>query len=99
MGTKILIVEDNLILCDMLQRWLQKAGYDTVTATDEPSARKKIRGNDVALVLADVRLPEGDGISLLEWSTKHGAGIPFVIMTGYGSISDAVRAIKQGAKD
>lgn len=34
MGTKILIVEDNLILCDMLQRWLQKAGYDTVTATD-----------------------------------------------------------------
>lgn len=99
MGTKILIVEDNLILCDMLQRWLQKAGYDTVTATDEPSARKKIRGNDVALVLADVRLPEGDGISLLEWSTKHGAGIPFVIMTGYGSISDAVRAIKLDAKD
>ena len=61
MGMKktLLIVEDNLILCDILERWLQKAGYGVLTAIDEPSARRKIKGNNVALVLTDVRLPEG----------------------------------------
>lgn len=80
MGMKktLLIVEDNLILCDILERWLQKAGYGVLTAIDEPSARRKIKGNNVALVLTDVRLPEGDGISLLEWSISQGLHIPFV---------------------
>ena len=79
MGMKktLLIVEDNLILCDILERWLQKAGYGVLTAIDEPSARRKIKGNNVALVLTDVRLPEGDGISLLEWSISQGLHIPF----------------------
>ena len=83
MGMKktLLIVEDNLILCDILERWLQKAGYGVLTAIDEPSARRKIKGNNVALVLTDVRLPEGDGISLLEWSISQGVHIPFVVMT------------------
>lgn len=95
----LLIVEDNLILCDILERWLQKAGYGVLTAIDEPSARRKIKGNNVALVLTDVRLPEGDGISLLEWSISQGLHIPFVVMTEHASIADAVRAVKLGAKD
>ena len=101
MGMKktLLIVEDNLILCDILERWLQKAGYGVLTAIDEPSARRKIKGNNVALVLTDVRLPEGDGISLLEWSISQGLHIPFVVMTEHASIADAVRAVKLGAKD
>ena len=101
MGMKktLLIVEDNLILCDILERWLQKAGYRVLTAIDEPSARRKIKGNNVALVLTDVRLPEGDGISLLEWSISQGLHIPFVVMTEHASIADAVRAVKLGAKD
>ena len=79
MKKTLLIVEDNLILCDILERWLQKAGYRVLTAIDEPSARRKIKGNNVALVLTDVRLPEGDGISLLEWSISQGLHIPFVV--------------------
>ena len=51
------------------------------------------------LVLTDVRLPGGDGISLLEWSVKQKLSVPFVVMTEYASITDAVRAIKLGAKD
>lgn len=51
------------------------------------------------LVLSDVRLPEGSGISLLEWMGKEHTGIPFVVMTGYASISDAVHAVKLGARD
>ena len=42
MKKTLLIVEDNLILCDILERWLQKAGYRVLTAIDEPSARRKI---------------------------------------------------------
>ena len=64
MKKTLLIVEDNLILCDILERWLQKAGYRVLTAIDEPSARRKIKGNNVALVLTDVRLPEGDGTGM-----------------------------------
>lgn len=44
MKKTLLIVEDNLILCDILERWLQKAGYRVLTAIDEPSARRKSRG-------------------------------------------------------
>lgn len=99
MKKKILLVEDNLILCDILKRWLLKAGYEVMTATDEPSARRKMKEHETALVLTDVRLPEGDGINLLEWSAKQGTGIPFVVMTEYASIADAVRAVKLGAKD
>lgn len=44
MKKTLLIVEDNLILCDILERWLQKAGYRVLTAIDEPSARRKIKG-------------------------------------------------------
>ena len=99
MKRTLLIVEDNQILCDILEKWLLKAGYGVLTATDEPSARRKIKENDVALVLTDVRLPEGDGISLLEWSVSQGLHIPFVVMTEYASIADAVRAVKLGAKD
>lgn len=99
MKKKILVVEDNLILCDILEKWPLKAGYEVTTATDEPSARRKIKEHETALVLTDVRLPEGDGISLLEWSVRQKLSIPFVVVTEYGSIADAVRAVKLGAKD
>lgn len=99
MKKTLLVVEDNLILCGILEKWLRKAGYEVLIATDELSARRKINGNDVALVLTDVRLPEGDGISLLEWNVSRGPHIPFVVMTEYASIADAVHAVKLGAKD
>ena len=96
---KILIVEDNLILSGMISKWLQKAGYDVATATDEPRARSILKKDEVSLVLGDVRLPEGNGISLLEWMVRSGIEVPFIVMTDYACIPDAVRAIKLGAKD
>lgn len=51
------------------------------------------------LVFSDVRFPEGDGIFLLKWVNRKGIEIPFLIMTEYAPISDAVRAIKLGGKD
>lgn len=96
---KILIVEDNMILCGLIEKWLQKAGYDVLTAIDEPGARCILKRNEIDLVLGDVRLPEGDGICLLEWMMRSEMEIPFIVMTDYACIADAVRAIKLGAKD
>ena len=96
---KILIVEDNMILKGMVEKWLQKAGYEVLTAIDEPGARNILKRHEISLVLGDVRLPEGNGISLLEWMMRSGMKIPFIVMTDYACITDAVRAIKLGAKD
>ena len=99
MKRKILIVEDNIGLSQMQKDWFAQAGYDAVTAMSEPAARSLIRKMPFDLILSDVRLPEGDGISLLEWLRKEKRGIPFIITTGYVSVPDVVRTIKLGAKD
>ena len=99
MKQKVLIVEDNISLSQRQKDWLEQAGYDVMTAMHEPAARALIRKHRFDFILSDVRLPEGDGISLLEWLTKEKKDIPFIVTTEYGSIPDAVRAIKLGAKD
>ena len=96
---KFLIVEGNKILSGMIEKWLQKAGYEVLTAIDEPGARSMLKKNEINLVLGDVRLPEGDGISLLEWMMRSKMEVPFIVMTDYACCPDAVRAIKLGAKD
>lgn len=99
MKRKILIVEDNVGLSQMQKDWLARAGYDAVTAMSEPIARSLIRRMQFDLILSDVRLPEGDGISLLEWMRKEKKDIPFIITTEYVSVPDVVRTMKLGAKD
>ena len=99
MKHKILIVEDNVMLAGQQKKWLEKSGYEVQTTIDEPGARRRIKSERFDLILADVRLPEGDGISLLEWLRKEKIDIPFIVMTGYASVPDAVKAIKLGAKD
>lgn len=99
MKRKILIVEDNIGLSQMQKDWFAQAGYDAVTAMNEPTARSLIRKTAFDLILSDVRLPEGDGISLLEWLHREKKDIPFIITTGYVSVPDVVRTIKLGAID
>ena len=94
MKRKILIVEDNISLSQMQKDWFAQAGYDVVTAMNEPIARSLIRKIQFDLILSDVRLPEGDGISLLEWLRKERKDIPFIITTEYVSVPDVVRTIK-----
>ena len=77
MKRKILIVEDNISLSQMQKDWFAQAGYDVVTAINEPIARSLIRKTAFDLIFSDVRLPEGDGISLLEWLRKsHSSSQP-----------------------
>ena len=83
----------------MQKDWFAQAGYDAVTAMNETIARLLIRRTQFDLILSDVRLPEGDGISLLEWLCKEKKDIPFIITTEYVSVPDVVRTIKLGARD
>lgn len=99
MKSRILIVEDNVTLSQMQKEWLTREGYEVTTAIDAAVARRHIRKTCFDLVLSDVRLPEGDGLSLLAWLRKEKQDIPFIIMTEYASYPDAVKAIKMGAKD
>ena len=99
MKKRILIVEDNIALSHIQKDWLEREGYSVTTAMNEPFAHKLLRKERFDLILSDVRLPQGDGIHLLEWIGKEKMDIPFVIMTEYASITDAVKAIKMGAKD
>lgn len=99
MKRKILIVEDNVSLSQRQKDWFEQAGYDAMTAMNEPAARALIRKHQFDLILSDVRLPEGDGISLLEWLKKEKRDIPFIITTEYVSVPDVVRTIRLGAKD
>lgn len=94
-----MIVEDNIGLSQMQKDWFEQAGYDAITAMNEPIARSLIRKNNFDLILSDVRLPEGDGISLLKWLKKEKLDIPFIITTEYVSVPDVVRTIRLGAKD
>lgn len=99
MKKRILIVEDNVALSQIQKDWLCREGYDVMTAMDETVARRLLRKEKFDLILSDVRLPQGNGIALLEWINKEKMDIPFVIMTEYASVTDAVKAIKMGAKD
>lgn len=92
-------MEDNVMLAGEQIKWFEKRGYEAVMTIDEPGARRLLRNGHFDLVLSDVRLPSGDGISLLEWMRKENPDIPFIVMTGYASVPDAVKAIKLGAVD
>lgn len=92
-------MEDNVALSQIQRAWLERCGYEVSTALDEPMARRLLKAGGIALVFADVRLPQGNGIELLVWMNREHIHIPFVVMTEYASYPDAVKAIKLGAKD
>ena len=98
---KILIVEDDIAFGTMIQTWLKKKGFEVEKATSVKAAiqiyEKTENGFD--LVLSDLRLPDHDGIFLLQWMRKHGMMVPFIVMTSYAEIQNVVLAMKSGATD
>ena len=98
---KILIVEDDIAFGTMIQTWLKKKGFEVEKTTSVKAAiqawEKLESGFD--LVLSDLRLPDHDGIFLLQWMRKHGVQVPFIVMTSYAEIQNVVLAMKSGATD
>lgn len=94
-----LIVEDKDSLRAMLRHALEGHGYSVVEAADEDGARIELRAHRPAVVLTDLRLPQGDGFGVLRAAKELDPEISVIVMTAYGSIEDAVAAMKEGATD
>jgi DNA-binding NtrC family response regulator len=96
---QILIVEDKDSLRTMLRHALERQGHAVLEAADQPAATRLLQQALPAVVLSDLRLPEGDGFGVLRSAKEIDADIPVIVMTAYGSIEDAVAAMKEGAMD
>ena len=96
---QILIVEDKDSLRTMLRHALERQGHAVIEARDQAEALKVLQQAQPSLVLSDLRLPEGDGFGVLRASKEIDTDVPVIVMTAYGSIEDAVTAMKEGALD
>ena len=85
--TRIIVVEDNIVYCEYVCNLLAREGYSTVQAYHLSTAKKHLQqATDNDIVVADLRLPDGNGIDLLRWMRKEGKMQPFIIMTDYAEV-------------
>jgi len=83
----------------MLRLALERQEHAVLEARDQPEAVRLLHQEQPALVLSDLRLPQGDGFGVLRAAKEIDADLPVIVMTAYGSIEDAVAAMKEGAMD
>jgi DNA-binding NtrC family response regulator len=95
----VLLVEDKDSLRGMLRHALEAQGHDVLEARDEPEAIQHLRQSRPAVVLTDLKLPSGDGFGVLRAAKELDPELQVVVMTAFGSIQDAVTAMKEGAMD
>ena len=99
-AAKILVVDDEADIRDLLQEILREEGYDVHVAADAARARAARLAAEPDLVLLDIWMPDADGISLLrEWRDADLLSFPVVMMSGHGTVDTAVEATRLGAFD
>lgn len=95
----ILIIEDDVVFSRSISNWLKKKGMATAHVATLSAARKELQAKEFDLVLADLRLPDGSSMELLKWMKGKHYSIPFLIMTSYGQVENAVEAMQLGASN
>lgn len=97
---KVIVVEDNPVYNDYICNLLKKGGFDTAQAYRLSTAKKLLmKAGEEYIVLADLRLPDGEGIDLLRWMRKEEKPQPFIVMTDYAEVHTAVESMKLGSAD
>jgi two-component system, NtrC family, response regulator PilR len=96
---RILIVDDEPDLVELIELTLSRMGLTTRAALTIRDAHALLSAEDFDLCLTDMRLPDGDGLSLVEWLQDHRPGLPVAVITAHGNVETAVRALKFGAFD
>ncbi len=94
-----LVIDDEPDICELLSLTLGRMDIRTETATDVTSAKKLLGDKQFDLCLTDMRLPDGDGLELVEWMQTHARGVPVAVITAHGNVETAVQALKLGAFD
>ena len=96
---RILVVEDEKRIADFLGRGLQGAGYAVDVAQDGAMALQFTHDTDYDLVILDLKLPDMDGLKVLERIRSRGAGPPVLILSARGAVDDRVKGLETGADD
>src|SRR5687767_2045995 len=95
----VLVVDDEPDLVELVSLTLSRMQLASLSAGDVATAKKLLKTQRFDLCLTDMRLPDGDGLDLLEWMNTHAPGVPCAVITAHGNVESAVRALKLGAFD
>jgi two-component system response regulator PilR (NtrC family) len=95
----VLIVDDEPDILELLEMTLLRMGLDVACAADYSSATRMLQTRDFDFCLTDMRLPDGDGISLVEYIQQHRPRLPVAVITAHGNMELAIQAMKAGAYD
>jgi DNA-binding NtrC family response regulator len=98
-GARILVIDDKQSFCFLIKGYLTDAGYQATCAASGTTALKELEHERYDLILSDMIMPEMDGVMLLREVRKRHPELPFVLVTGHGSVESAVSAMKEGAND
>ena len=97
---KVLVVDDEPDLLELLELTLSRMGLDTTRARDRRRSRSRLLDKEpFDLCLTDMRLPDGEGLRVVEHINQKGLDLPVAVITAYGSAENAVAALKAGAFD
>ncbi|HWY53512.1 MAG TPA: response regulator, partial [Terriglobales bacterium] len=95
----ILLVDDNESQRQVISFWLSEEHHEVSTASSVDTAIEMLAQKEFDLILTDVKMPGSSGMELLAWSKEQMPEIPVLMMTAFGSVSDAVAAMRMGAFD
>ena len=94
-----LVIDDEPDICELLTLTLGRMDIRTESADVVGAAKKLLGEHEFDICLTDMRLPDGDGLELVEWMQTHAAGVPVAVITAHGNVETAVQALKLGAFD
>jgi len=94
-----LVIDDEPDICELLTLTLGRMDIQTESAVDVASAKTLLGKHKFDICLTDMRLPDGDGLDLVEWIQSNAAGTPVAVITAHGNVETAVQALKLGAFD
>ena len=94
-----LVIDDEPDIRELLSLTLGRMGLETVLAADVADARRRLGAHNFDICLTDMRLPDGNGLDLVDWIQKNAPGTPVAVITAHGNVETAVQALKLGAFD
>ena len=97
----ILVVDDELDICEMVAEILKDEGYNAIIANSCETAIEILKNQNITLLITDIWMNNNtdSGLELLSWSKMHDSFIPVIMMSGHGNIETAMKAAKNGAYD
>jgi two-component system response regulator HydG len=96
---RVLVVDDDQAIREALSRTLEKLGYDVVLANDGQAGLDRLREGEIHILLADLQMPKLGGQELLKAARAIAPDVEVIVITGHGTVEDAVEAMKEGAYD